>query len=85
MRIRNRLIVGALAVLIGSGSTSEAAANAVFGDFLGVFEGNNSESSILLDLGLEVIRLERVETRFRVHSRRPRMRFPRFPGLRSRP
>ena len=62
MRIRNRLIVGALAVLIGSGSTSEAAASAVFGDFLGVFEGNNSESSILLDLGLEVIRLERVET-----------------------
>ncbi len=62
MQTRNRLIVGALAVLIGSGLTSEAAASPALGDFLGDFEGNNSESSILLDLGLETIRLERVET-----------------------
>ena len=62
MQIRNRLIVGALAVLIGFGFTSEAAASAFFGAWLGTFDGNNSESSILLDLSLEVVRLDRVET-----------------------
>jgi hypothetical protein len=61
VEIRNRLIVGALAVLVGSGSTSEAAASAVFGELLGVFEGNDSEDSILLDLGVESIRLDRLE------------------------
>lgn len=48
-------------ILIGSGFTSEAAAHAVASDLLGVFEGNDSEDSILLDLGMEAIRLERVE------------------------
>ncbi len=62
VQIRNRLIVGALAVLIGFGFTSEAAASAFFGAWLGTFDGNNSESSILLDLSLEVVRLDRVET-----------------------
>jgi hypothetical protein len=47
--------------LIGFGFTSEAAACAVFGELLGVFEGNDSEDSILLDLGVETIRLNRVE------------------------
>ena len=55
-------MVGALAALIGSGFSSEAAASAIFGELLGVFGGNNSESSILLDVGLEAIRLDRVET-----------------------
>ncbi len=59
--IRSSLIIGALAVLIGSGLTSEAAASAAFGELLGVFDGNDSEDSILLDLGVEVIRLDRVE------------------------
>jgi hypothetical protein len=61
VQVRGRLIVGALAFLIGSGFTSEAAACAVFGELLGVFEGNDSEDSILLDLGVETIRLDRVE------------------------
>jgi hypothetical protein len=61
MQVRDRLIVGALAVLIGSGFTSEAAACAAVGELLGVFEGNDSENSILLDLGVETIRLDRVE------------------------
>ena len=61
MQIRNRLIVGVLAALIGSGFTSEAAASAVFGELLGLFEGNDSEDSILLDLGVETVRLGRVE------------------------
>ena len=61
VQVRGRLIVGAFAVLIGSGFTSEAAARAVFGELLGVFEGNDSEDSILLDLGVETIRLDRVE------------------------
>jgi hypothetical protein len=61
VQIRNRLIVGALAAMIGSALTSGAAAGAAFGELLGVFEGNDSESSILLDLGLETIRLDRVE------------------------
>ena len=61
VQVRDRLIVGALAVLIGSGFTSEAAACAAFGELLGVFEGNDSEDSILLDLGVETIRLDRVE------------------------
>jgi hypothetical protein len=61
VQIRNRVVIGALAVLIGSGFTSEAAAGAVFGELLGVFEGNDSEDSILLDLGVEAIRLGRVE------------------------
>jgi hypothetical protein len=61
VQVRDRLIVGALAVLIGFGFTSEAAACAVFGELLGVFEGNDSEDSILLDLGVETIRLDRVE------------------------
>jgi len=61
VQIGARLIVGALSVLIGSGFTSEAAARAVFGELLGVFEGNDSEDSILLDLGVETIRLDRVE------------------------
>ena len=62
VQIRDRLIVGALAVLIGSGFTSEAAAHAALGELLGVFEGNDSEDSILLDLGVETILLDRVET-----------------------
>ena len=61
MQVRERLIIRALAVLIGFGFTSEAAACAVFGELLGVFEGNDSEDSILLDLGVETIRLDRVE------------------------
>jgi PEP-CTERM motif len=61
VRVRDRVIVGVLAALIGSGFTSEAAASAVFGELLGVFEGNDSEDSILLDLGMEAIRLDRVE------------------------
>jgi len=61
VQVRGRLIVGALAVLIGSGFTSEAAACTVFGELLGVFEGNDSEDSILLDLGVEAIRLDRVD------------------------
>jgi hypothetical protein len=61
VQVRDRLIVGALAVLIGSGFTGEAAACAVLGELLGVFEGNDSEDSILLDLGVETIRLDRVE------------------------
>jgi hypothetical protein len=61
VQVRDRVIVGALAVLIGSGFTSEAAASAVFGELLGVFEGNDSEASILLDLGVEAVRLDRVE------------------------
>jgi hypothetical protein len=61
VQVRDRLIVGALAVLIGFGFASEAAACAVFGELLGVFEGNDSEDSILLDLGVETIRLDRVE------------------------
>jgi hypothetical protein len=61
VRIRDRLVVGALAALVGSGFTSEAATGAVFGELLGVFEGNDSENSILLDLGVEAIRLDRVE------------------------
>ena len=63
MQVRDRLIIGALAVLIGFGFTSEAAACAIFGELLGVFEGNDSEDSILLDLGVETIRLDRVEPR----------------------
>ena len=61
VRVRDRVILGALAALIGSGFTSEAAASAVFGELLGVFEGNDSEASLLLDLGVEAIRLDRVE------------------------
>ena len=61
VRIRGRLIIGALVVVIGSGLAGEAAACAVFGELLGVFEGNDSEDSILLDLGVETIRLGRVE------------------------
>ena len=61
MRVRGRVIIGALAALIGSGFTSEVAACAVFGELLGVFEGNDSEDSILLDLGVETILLDRVE------------------------
>jgi hypothetical protein len=61
VQIGARLIVGALSVLIGSGFTSEAAADGVTGEWLGVFEGNDSEDSILLDLGVEAIRLDRVE------------------------
>jgi len=61
VNIRARFIVGALSVLIGSGFTSEAAAGGVTGELLGVFEGNDSEDSILLDLGVEAIRLDRVE------------------------
>ncbi len=51
-----------LAVLVGVGLASEAAGAASRGEFLGVFEGNDSEDSILLDLGLEVVRLDRVES-----------------------
>ena len=47
VQVRDWVIVGALAALIGSGFTSEAAASAVFGELLGVFEGNDSEASIL--------------------------------------
>ena len=61
VRVRGRLIIGALAVVIGSGLASEVAACAVFGELLGVFEGNDSEDSILLDLGVETVRLGRVE------------------------
>jgi hypothetical protein len=61
MRVRGRVIIGALVALIGSGFTSEVAACAVFGELLGVFEGNDSEDSILLDLGVETILLDRVE------------------------
>ena len=61
VQVRDRLVIGALAVLIGSGFTSEAAACAVFGELLGVFDGNDSEDSILLDLGVETIRLDRAE------------------------
>jgi hypothetical protein len=61
VQVRDRVIVGALVALIGFGFTSEAAASAVFGELLGVFEGNDSEASILLDLGVEAVRLDRVE------------------------
>jgi hypothetical protein len=61
VQIRNRLVVGVLVALIGSGFTSEAAASAAFGELLGLFEGNDSEDSILLDLGVETVRLGRVE------------------------
>ena len=61
VQIRNRLVVGVLAALIGSGFASEAAASAAFGELLGLFEGNDSEDSILLDLGVETVRLGRVE------------------------
>jgi hypothetical protein len=61
VQVRDRFIVGALAALIASGFTSEAAASVVFGELLGVFEGNDSEDSILLDLGVEAVRLDRVE------------------------
>jgi hypothetical protein len=60
VQIQARLI-GALAVLVGSGFMCETAAGGVTGEWLGVFEGNDSEDSILLDLGVEVIRLDRVE------------------------
>ncbi len=46
---------------LGLGLTSGAASGALHGDLLGVSEGNDSEDSIRLDLGLEVVRLDRVE------------------------
>ena len=61
VQIRNRLVVGVFAALVGSGFTSEASASAAFGELLGLFEGNDSEDSILLDLGVETVRLGRVE------------------------
>ena len=60
--VRARLIVGVLAVLIGSGFASEVAACSVFGELLGVFEGNDSKDSILLDLGVEAVLLDRVDS-----------------------
>jgi hypothetical protein len=62
VQIRNRIVVGTLAILIGVGSANEVAASAASGELLGVFDGNDSEESILLVLGVQAVRLDRVES-----------------------
>ena len=55
-----RLLLASLVTILLVGAAGQAAANSVRGNLLGVFPGNDSEAEILLQLGLNVTRLARV-------------------------
>ncbi len=57
-----RVVAGGWIAAAGVAFAGQAEASALFGEFLGVFKGNDSEKSILRDLGYEVLRLDRVDT-----------------------
>jgi len=60
-QIGYRRTARALAVLSALGIANAAAGGPLGGELLGVFEGNDSERSIRLSLGLEAVQLDRVE------------------------
>ena len=51
----------ALALFLAVGGVPPASANVVVGNLQGVFPGNDSVAQILIDLGLEVILLAKVD------------------------